>query len=197
MNRLIVDKDTQLRLLTQADADALNDCVQTNIDYLSEYIETDYMKDLTAVQAYIENLSIQYDVSVAIFMGLFYKERLIGMRGFHNIALNNYSAEIGGWIDFDHQGQGISKTSTVSLMAYAFEVLGLNRLTMLVVEHNAPSIKLCEALGFRLESTEQASVFLNGQFKNRHVYVAFKKDWFDQKKENINDSDCDINSLFE
>jgi RimJ/RimL family protein N-acetyltransferase len=80
-------------------------------------------------------------------------DALAGMIGLHRITERPYGgdAEIGFWSVAAHRGQGIMTEAARAVVDFAFEELGLARLTWRAVAGNVPSARTARALGFRYE----------------------------------------------
>lgn len=78
---------------------------------------------------------------------------LIGMIGLHRIThhASGGEAEIGYWATAANRGQGLMTEAGHAVVDWAFEQLGLVRLTWRAVAGNIPSARAARALGFRYE----------------------------------------------
>jgi RimJ/RimL family protein N-acetyltransferase len=59
--------------------------------------------------------------------------------------------ELGYWLGAAHRGRGVAREAIDAFIPYAFERLGLERLTAHTLHFNAASIALLTRAGFRLE----------------------------------------------
>jgi ribosomal-protein-serine acetyltransferase len=87
------------------------------------------------------------------------------------LRINPYagSADVGYWIDAEHEGRGIVRRATHALVDLAFVELGMNKLDLRTSIDNARSRGLAERLGFRLEGTLPAGL----RFAHRSDDVAW------------------------
>jgi diamine N-acetyltransferase len=85
----------------------------------------------------------------------------------------------------NHQRKGYATEATRLAMNYAFNVLNLHKLYLIVDCQNEPAIKIYTKLGFREEGVLKDEFFVNGQY--RDVYrMAVRKSEFDEKSINFN-----------
>lgn len=92
-----------------------------------------------------------------------------------NVSLNTIDhslkkAEIGYWICSEQQGKGIVTRSVAKLIEIAFGELGMEKVQISAAVDNAPSRKVCERLGFKLEGVITRSENLNGIVVDHAVY---------------------------
>jgi RimJ/RimL family protein N-acetyltransferase len=64
------------------------------------------------------------------------------------------------------RGKGYGTIANHLVVKYAFQNMGLNRLWLMVLEDNLPSLKHLEKCGFVVEGRFRKHAFKNGQFKD-------------------------------
>lgn len=87
----------------------------------------------------------------ALHLAVFKEDWFIGMVGFHDINWKIPSAAIGYWCRQTAQGQGYIREAGAAITRYAFDIMGMKRLTITCQDDNAKSIRVAESLGFSLE----------------------------------------------
>lgn len=105
-------------------------------------------------------------------VGIFDKRsgELLGGTGVLEIEATLHQAKLGYWIRGDRHGRGICSEALSGFLQQVFAPqeengFGLRRLMAFVEEHNGPSIRICEKLGFRREGTcHQAAYLAEGLF---------------------------------
>ncbi len=93
--------------------------------------------------------------------------RHVGNLGLHKIDSVHRKADIGiviGETTFWSQGYG-SEAMRVALR-YAFDVLGLNKVSLEVLEYNIHAIRTYERIGFQREGLHREDIFKDGRFVN-------------------------------
>ena len=78
-------------------------------------------------------------------------DRCIGMINYHHREAGNRRLELGWIIAPRHQGRGYAREATAAVIRYCFDQLDTHRIEAMIVPENTASIRLAEALGFRLE----------------------------------------------
>lgn len=80
-------------------------------------------------------------------------EELVGVIGLKEISPHAGSAEIGYWIGRPFWGRGYATAAGREMIAFAFDSLGLDRLTAHILARNSASARVLEKLGFVRRST--------------------------------------------
>ena len=100
----------------------------------------------------------------------------VGVIGLLNVDKINKKAEF--YITLgqtEYKGRGIAKRSTLLLLKYAFDELGLQKVYLNVDAKNETARALYEKCGFVLEGTFKKDLFHNGEFIDRCRYAIFKE----------------------
>ena len=103
---------------------------------------------------------------------------LYGLLHMDDVDWVNGHAEIGIAItEPEARGKGIASKAIRVMLRYAFEELGLNRITARIIDGNLPSMQLFKSLGFVHEGVFRQFVRRGGQFLDLHVYGLLLSDW--------------------
>ena len=86
-------------------------------------------------------------------------------------------AEVGYWISKKEAGKGITQTSVIAILKYAFEALDLNRVEARIATLNEASKYLVKSIGFQLEGVMRQDSFINGEFYDMEVYGILKNEF--------------------
>jgi [ribosomal protein S5]-alanine N-acetyltransferase len=96
--------------------------------------------------------------------------RLLGAVGLSSVDAEHARAELGYWTAPEERRRGVA-TSAASLFAHwAFEVLGLDRLQLLVEPVNMPSLRVAEALGAVQEGLLREHALIAGLRRDVLIY---------------------------
>jgi RimJ/RimL family protein N-acetyltransferase len=87
------------------------------------------------------------------------------------------SAEIGYWLGVGAWGRGIATAAVRELTAYAFDVVGLERVYAVCVTRNPASARVLEKAGYILEGTMRRSAIKEGVVLDQFMYAATKPEW--------------------
>ena len=91
--------------------------------------------------------------------------RAIGNCGLHEVDHRNRRAEVGIMIgEPDARGRGYGTEAMMLLLDFAFTVLGMHSVMLLVYEYNYPARRSYEKAGFREIGRRRESRWFNGRF---------------------------------
>ncbi len=106
------------------------------------------------------------------------ENRLIGNCGLQNIDLKNRTAVFGIFIgDPNYQNQGYGTDATRTLLRYAFEQLGLNRVELEVYDFNPRAIRTYEKAGFRRDGVRRQALYRDGGFHDIYLMSILREEW--------------------
>jgi [ribosomal protein S5]-alanine N-acetyltransferase len=77
--------------------------------------------------------------------------------------------------DRSEWGNGYAKEASISVIDYCFNILGLRKITLGVVEENIPAVSLYNSLGFETEGVYRDHGFYNGHYCNLLRMAVFNK----------------------
>ena len=135
----------------------LNDVTQQYVDWLNDveinrYLESRHThQDIQKVRLFVE---VCRDSKLDFLFGIFLKNSMkhIGNIRLHSIDKNHSHAEIGLLIgDKNSWGQGFASMSISMVTQFAFNQLGLNKLSAGCYENNIGSKKAFEKSGYQIE----------------------------------------------
>jgi [ribosomal protein S5]-alanine N-acetyltransferase len=104
------------------------------------------------------------------------EERLIGAIGL-GLRTDHRRAEMGYWLGKPYWGQGFMPEAARRVIAFAFEVLGLNRIHASHFTHNPASARVMEKSGMIYEGTLRDHFFKWGEFVDAGLYAITRKDY--------------------
>ena len=87
--------------------------------------------------------------------------------------------------DKDIRGKGYGRDTVFTIMKYAFEELGLNRLDGSMIEYNEASLKMyIEKCGWKREGIQRNWYFRKNRFWDRIIVGITKEDYNDFMRNN-------------
>jgi RimJ/RimL family protein N-acetyltransferase len=109
----------------------------------------------------------------------------IGICGLRSIDHWNQSGEMGIILKQEYWGQGYSREIHLSILGFAFEAIGLNRITFVTTSKNVPMIEFCRKI---LRATHEATLRdffpIRSQadpgihnFESAELYTILKSEW--------------------
>ncbi|MBI3740504.1 MAG: GNAT family N-acetyltransferase [Chloroflexi bacterium] len=111
-------------------------------------------------------------------------KKLIGNSGLQNVDWKNRSAVFGIFIgDKNYWSKGYGTDATRTLVRFAFEQLGLNRIELWVYAFNTRAMRAYEKAGFKREGVRRQGLFRNGQFHDEILMSILRAEWNDTGSE--------------
>lgn len=105
-------------------------------------------------------------------------DRHIGNMGLHKIDWRSRHGETGTLIgEKECWGQGYGSEAKELLLAYAFDTLGLHRVTSVVLATNARSLGCQRKCGYVEEGRLRQHVFTNGQWVDEVILGILAEEW--------------------
>lgn len=173
-----IDEYTELRLLEEEDVEGLFQLTEANREHLRLWLpwvdETRSRED--TLQFVLHNLQ-QYGCGRGFHVGIWHRDELVGVVGFHPIDWANRSTSLGYWLAESHQKLGLVTRSVSLLVDYAFQDLGLHRVEIRCATRNRRSRAVANRLGFTPEGILRESQWLHDHFEDIVVYGMLAKEW--------------------
>jgi len=174
-----IDEEIELRLLEESDADDIFKIINTERDYLGEWLPfVAFTQQLEDSQAFVQSvLSVDEAHRDPIFT-IRCQDQCIGLIGFKGTDYGNHKTELGYWLSESYQKKGIVTRSVIALCEWAFEKLFINRIQIKCAVGNIPSKNIPQRLGFQLEGIERAGELLsNGCYTDLEIYSLLKDEY--------------------
>lgn len=172
---LRADERTVLRSLASADAEPLFALVDRNRAYLRAWLPwVDAVREVGQIRGFVASVGERERAGESLELGIEHDGELAGVCGFRRIDPDNRTAELGYWLRADRQGKGIVTASCRACVRHGFESLGLNRIELAAATGNAPSRRVADRLGFRLEGVLREAGWLYDHFVDHAVYARLR-----------------------
>ena len=120
--------------------------------------------------------------------GVFLREQPRGGSFVGRVSLNSIvrgvfqNAYLGYLIGRAHEGRGLAREAVSAACDFAFGVLGLHRVQAAIMPHNARSLRLAEALGFREEGRAQGYLMIDGGWRDHVLFAMTSGEWLARRK---------------
>ena len=178
-----ISENINLEPTSEKHAESMFQAINTNRVHLSRFLPwVENMKSITDVKEYIKNSVVQTEEKKEVSFLIVSEKSVIGRIGIHNINSQNKNASIGYWLIKEAQGKGIISKATRSLITYAFQTLGLNRIEIRAATDNQRSRSVPERLGMLKEGTLREAELVNGKFLDLEVYSVLSSEWVSGNK---------------
>lgn len=173
-----INEDLELKLLEPRYASELFALIDRNRGYLREWLPwVDRTRSEADLLPFIEGTLKQFAGNNGFNCGIFYKNRIAGVIGFHGIDWSNKKTTIGYWLGESYQGNGIMTAACRRLVDYAIRELGLNRVVIQAGVENTKSRAIPERLGFRQEGVLKQTEWVNDRYVDHAVYAMLADEW--------------------
>lgn len=178
--------ETDLRISSPDQAEALIQAIENNRAHLSEFLPwVRYMNTLSDSISYLAQSQINCTTGTELSYSIYKNNTLIGRIGIHQIDQSNNNASIGYWLSQDTQGQGIITTCCTAFINIGFEQLGLQRLEILTATHNTKSSGIPVRLGFVHEGVMRQVERHGDHYFDLNIFSMLKEEWMEICKKNI------------
>ncbi|GAF65122.1 putative acetyltransferase [Bacillus sp. TS-2] len=107
---------------------------------------------------------------------------IIGLVELVEIDYIHRRAEFQIIIDPAYQGKGYAYPATNLAMSYAFQILNLHKLYLLVDKENERAIHIYKKAGFHIEGELKDEFFVQGTYRNALRMCKFQKDFIQHEK---------------
>jgi ribosomal-protein-serine acetyltransferase len=173
-----IDEDTNLCMLEERHAQELYDLVDANRAHLREWLPwVDYETSVEDSKAFIKHALQQFASNEGFQLGIWYKEQLAGVIGYHPINWPNRKVEIGYWLAQSFQGKGLMTKACKTLVTYAFDELGLNKVFIQCATGNSRSCAIPKRLGFTQEGILRDAEWLYDHYVDHVIFGMLTRDW--------------------
>ena len=180
--QLHVEIGLDLRLVGEADAEELFSVVDSNREYLREWLPwldaTNRIEDETA---FISNCLEEYEKREGVFYTIRLNGNIIGTISLNWIDWGNKGAGVGYWLSENQTGNGYVTKSCIRLMEHCFDDLNLLRFVLEAAIDNIPSCEIAERIGMRLEGVTKDREWLYDHYVDAKLYAITKPEW-DKKR---------------
>ena len=110
------------------------------------------------------------------------EKALIGNCGLHNLDWKNRGCVFGIFIgDKTYWSKGYGSDAARTMVQYAFEQLGMNRVELEVYAFNPRAIRAYEKAGFQRDGIRRQALYRDGKFHDIYLMSVLREDW-DKRK---------------
>lgn len=154
-------QDLRLRPLEREDLKFVHD-LDNNATIMRYWFEEPYEAFVELVDLYDKHIHNQMERRFIVDMG----GSSIGLVELIEIDYIHRRAEFQIIIDPTYQGRGFGEKSTIMALDYAFNVLNLYKIYLVVDNENKKALHIYEKLGFELEGILKHEFFANGGYRD-------------------------------
>lgn len=175
--------ELELALFERDDAEALAALVKKNQDHLRPWMPWALAPSLESTRGFIEGRALKAIAEADGFeAGIWWRGRLVGAVGVHDVSARTRRGSIGYWIDEEAQGHGVVTRAVRAVMARCFEEpffdgQPFQRLDIRADVANARSRRVAERLGFTYEGAFRRGFFNGREYVDQAVYGMLREEW--------------------
>ena len=175
---LHVENGLDLQLVGEDDAGELYDVVDSNREYLREWLPwLDATNSVEDEKAFISNSLEEYRKREGVFYTIQLEGRIIGTISLNWIDWGNKAAGVGYWLSKNQTGNGYVTKSCIRLMEHCFDDLSLHRFVLEAAVDNVPSCEIAERIGMRLEGITKDREWLYDHYVDAKLFAITKPEW--------------------
>lgn len=173
-----VDDDIELRIYEERHAQEVAEVIDQNRAYLRQWLPwVDDSRTVEDSRVFIRSALRQFADNEGFQLGIWYRGKFAGGIGYHPINWANRKVEIGYWLAEPMQGKGIMTKACQTLIAYAFDELGLNKVEIHCATGNIRSCAIPKRLGFTQEGILREGEWLYDHFVDLAVFGMLAREW--------------------
>ncbi len=163
------------RWLTENDLPALQKIFSQ--PQVVRFMSTEPQQDESQARAYLQSIRDGFASGDLYQWGLEYRGDIVGTSTLAGIERDNHHAEIGFALSPEYWGKGLMRRAIPAVLGFAFERLGLRRITADVDPRNTPSLRLLAALGFQEEGLLRQRYEHMGEIQDALILGLLRDDW--------------------
>ena len=165
-NTILTDGKISLRPYRQEDATLLYEAVRESITELSAWMAWAHREySIKESRAWIKQKPGQWQQGLEYDFAIFDAGdgTYLGGCGLNRIDHANRMVNLGYWVRSSRTGRNIATSATLLLACWGFEKLGLQRIEIMAAIDNAPSRRVAEKAGAKVEGILRNRMTLNGR----------------------------------
>lgn len=148
------------------------------------YLISQLPMNASSEQSWLKSLNVSSNPStIALAIVLKRGDRFIGNTELHRIDWLNRHAESGAMIgEAGFRDQGYGSEAKTLMLEYAFNSLGLHRISSSVFAKNLRSLAYLKKAGYREEGVRRERFFRNGEWIDEILLGILAQDWRDAQR---------------
>lgn len=179
---IVINKETELRLLDTSYAEEMFSVLSDNRAHLDQWLRwSAQMQTVDDIRAHLERFEQNYANDNGFLVGIFVDDSLVGSVVCHYINHTSHKCEIGYWLAESAVGKGLITKSCLAVLKILFEDKKLNRVEMQCGVDNKRSRAVPERLGFVHEGIKRESEWVTTRYVDHVVYSMLLREWMQRK----------------
>ncbi|HLX40208.1 MAG TPA: GNAT family protein [Ktedonobacteraceae bacterium] len=173
-----IDDDTELRLHEERYAEEYYQLIDRNRVYLREWMP--WLDDEQSVQdlrVFMRGSLQQFASNEGFQAGIWYRGRIVGSIGLHDLDWIDRKIEMGYWLSADQQSKGLVTKACKTLLDFVFDEYKLNKVEIHAATGNSRSCAIPERLGFTQEGIIRQAQWLYDHYVDMVIYGLLASEW--------------------
>ncbi len=173
----LVGTKTTLRPVSLSDAPLL---IQWNNDpETRKYLGRRFPLSELDEKAWIEKVSTipKSPSDIVFIVETLESKETIGIMGLHSIDWVDRNAITGTMLGTGYRGKGFATDAKFALLGYAFETLGMHKITSRAFSANIKSIEYSKRCGYEVEAILKDDIFREGIWQDITLLACFYENW--------------------
>lgn len=181
MRKISMTEESYLKQLEPADTAEMFWLTDSNRSHLRKWLPwLDYTQRMEDTANFIQMTINQHNNNQGTHYGIWYKGRLAGTLGVHNLDWINKKTSLGYWLGAQFQGKGLMTDAVATYVdRLIFQSWGLEKVTIQAATENYKSRAIPERLGFQLEGILRRNEFLYDHYVDHAVYSLLRSEWLE------------------
>jgi ribosomal-protein-serine acetyltransferase len=175
--RLPLSSGCELRLLEEADAEALAAVVAANRAHLSRWMPWAAGHDVERSLEFIRTTRRQIATNDGLQTAIICDGAIAGMIGFHRVDWQHRATSVGYWLAEEMEGRGIMTHAVAAYVEHAFGAWELHRVEIRAAVDNRRSRAVAERNGFVEEGVLRGAERVGDRYLDHVVYGMLAPDW--------------------
>lgn len=172
-----IDRDLQLRLLTEDDAEAMWDLIQRNRTHLDQWLRwSARVKTLDDTHVLIQRFQQKFAAGDGFHAGIWDQGQLAGGLVCHFINRESRKSEIGYWLGAEFTGKGLAIRAAQAALRYLFDDERLHRVEIQCAVDNVRSRAIPEKLRFTQEGIKRESEWITDRYVDHVMYAMLNQE---------------------
>ena len=166
-----IGNDLELRLLELRHADELYNLIDQNREHLRRWMPwVDNTKESGDTKGFIKASLKRFADNLGFDAGIWFRDRIIGVIGYHKHDWENRTARLGYWLGREGQGMGAMTRAAHRMTQWAFEDYRMHKVEIACASKNHKSRAIPKRLGFVEEGSIRDAEWLYDHFVDHIVY---------------------------
>ena len=177
MDHIQVNQKLRMERIRPSMAPVIYQTIEHDRSYLSRWLPfVAFTKKEQDTEKFILSIVGQKGKRRDDVYSIWYNEKFAGLIGFKETDWINQKTELGYWLAKKMQGKGIMTVCVQTLLQFAFQKLGMNRVQIKVARENKKSAAIPQKLNFSFEGTEREGEKHEDTWLDLDVYSLLRKD---------------------